>query len=84
MPLLANLGDTPQEIAACAGKIKRTYEASVLVREALALFSIRRAKPEQLERARRALQRANKLNPDDRDAALYLGLEPPRLRTRPD
>jgi len=74
LPLLFNLGATPEEAAACAERISRTYKASILVREGYALWD-----EGHVAQAKSILQKAYELNPHDRDAALSLGLAPRRL-----
>lgn len=73
LPLLDNLGATPEEAAASAERIERTHKASVLLREGIALLPSRSAFA--------AFQAAYRLNPDDGDTAVILGL--PRPPSRP-
>ncbi len=79
LPLLFNLGSTPEEAAACEERISRTHEASILLRESYALSGKGYA-----AQAKSALQKAYELNPYDPDVALNLGLAAPRLRTGVD
>jgi len=79
LPLLFNLGATPEEAAACGKRIGRTHQASILVREGYTLL-----KNNYGTQAISIFQEAYKLNPHDRDAALALGLAARRLRTKID
>jgi len=79
LPLLFNLGSTPEEATACAQRISRTHEASVLARKGyISMWSNQQAQ------ARRFFQKAYELNPYDPDTALYLGLTPRRPHTKAD
>lgn len=79
LPLLVNLGATPEQAAACEERISRTHKASILVRQGFILM-----KTHHIAQAASAYQKAYNLNPHDRDAAVILGLAPRRLRTKAD
>jgi len=79
LPLLVNLGPTPEEATACVEMIRRIHEASIPFREGFDFYNAG-----QKPQAKKAFQKAYKLNPHDRDAALFLGLSRPRLRTKAD
>lgn len=79
LPYCIKLGTTPEEAAATAERITQAHEASIFLREGIALQQEgRRAE------ATRAFAQAYRINPHERDAAVFLGLEPPKLRTRED
>ncbi len=79
LPLIVNRGATAEEAAACEKRISRTYQASILVRDGYTLL-----KNNYGTRAMSVFQKAYKLNPHDRDAALFLGRAAYRLRTKVD
>ncbi len=79
LPLLVNIGATQEETAACVQITKKTYKASILVREGIYL-----ERAGQRPQAIKVFQKAYELNPHDRDVAILLGFAPRRLRTEVD
>jgi len=76
--MAVGLGAAPSERAACSERISRAFRAAKLTRQGLEMNAGRGPGAELRDEP--ALREAYRLNPNDRDLAVWLGFARPRLR----